>query len=166
MSPRVMASGGDCVLRLAIPIASLRPFGLPRQRPNGDPTSSERDGPPPENAADYVGQASRRYNHPSSLTLFLVNRARAGTSMARRWGTLVGGNRKPGPRLVFGARRLPFPALAAMSAFSDFAPSFETPAASSDRSAFPGEREPSGGCIRQLPIGVNLGVSIRIAVSG
>jgi hypothetical protein len=47
---------------------------------------------------------------------------------------LVGGDRK-----AFGARRFPFPAFAAMSAFSDFAPSFETPAASSDRSAFPGE---------------------------
>jgi hypothetical protein len=38
---------------------------------------------------------------------------------------LVGGDRK-----AFGARRFAFPALAAMSAFSDFAPSFETPAAS------------------------------------
>jgi hypothetical protein len=32
ISPRVMASGGDCVVRSAIPIASLRPFGLLRQR--------------------------------------------------------------------------------------------------------------------------------------
>jgi hypothetical protein len=47
---------------------------------------------------------------------------------------LVGGDRK-----AFGVWRFPFPALAAMSAFSNFAPSFETPAASSDRSAFPGE---------------------------
>jgi hypothetical protein len=38
--------------------------------------------------------------------------------------------------LAFGARRFPFSALAAMSAFSDFAPSFETPAASSDGPAF------------------------------
>jgi hypothetical protein len=37
---------------------------------------------------------------------------------------LVGGDRK-----AFGVWRFPFPALAAMSAFSDFAPSFETPAA-------------------------------------
>jgi hypothetical protein len=47
---------------------------------------------------------------------------------------LVGEDRK-----AFGARRFAFPALAAMSTFSDFASSFETPAASSDRSAFPGE---------------------------
>jgi uncharacterized membrane protein len=46
---------------------------------------------------------------------------------------------KIGKRSAFGARRFPFPAFVAMSAFSDFAPSFETPAASSDRSAFPGE---------------------------
>jgi hypothetical protein len=50
--------------------------------------------------------------------------------------------RDGGRRLAFGARRFPFPAIAAFSAFSafsDFAPSFETPAASSDRSAFPAE---------------------------
>jgi hypothetical protein len=31
-----MASGGDCVLRPATPIASLRPFGLLRQLLNRD----------------------------------------------------------------------------------------------------------------------------------
>ena len=31
-----MASGGDCVVRSATPIASLRPFGLLRQRLNRD----------------------------------------------------------------------------------------------------------------------------------
>jgi aryl-alcohol dehydrogenase-like predicted oxidoreductase len=36
ISPRVMASGGDCVLRSATPIASLRPFGLLRQGLNRD----------------------------------------------------------------------------------------------------------------------------------
>jgi hypothetical protein len=64
--------------------------------------------------------------------------------IASRWSVEIGKRsafrRRQGYAGQVGAQRFPFPALAAMSAFSDFAPSFETPAASSDRSAFPGER--------------------------
>jgi hypothetical protein len=56
------------------------------------------------------------------------------------------------PRLAFGARRFPFPALAAMSAFSNFAPSFETPAASSDRSAFPAESRRDSMTVAQYEV--------------
>src|SRR5260221_11461133 len=51
-----MASGGDCVLRSATPIASLRPFGLLRQRLNRD---------------------IRRRQSPSPLRLFLESERNA-----------------------------------------------------------------------------------------